>query len=324
MIRGGRTFSTLRWPLVVAVALAVGVASLGLAEGRWSQASSVAGTFGTEEADVLFVAAFTDDDGQVDNPELDPDDDGVDPGYDKAVAACIAALDTQGDAQITVGNGYPSYTCRFWVTAQNVGLIPLRFASPEIETPSELTVLELNPVPCGVLHAGESEVEAFSVHIEQQAAQRASYSFAIRKTFTQAEAGTVGFWRNWEAHKTYPKEEIETWLAAIAADSDWLSATTVEEMEDVFKDGLGKKATPESRFLAQYLATRLNAEANLLCGEASHDFSSLDPDDYLGLGGQATLNEIIAAIESKFDTSPTDAAFNVMKDVCDALNNLEI
>lgn len=40
--------------------------------------------------------------------------------------------------------------------------------------------------------------------------------------------------------------------------------------------------------------------------------------------GSAGLSEIIAAIESKYGTSISHYQFNIMKNVCDALNNLDI
>jgi len=54
--------------------------------------------------------------------------------------------------------------------------------------------------------------------------------------------------------------------------------------------------------------------------------SGEDPGNYLALAdpSAATLSEIIAAIESKHGTSPSNTQFNIMKSVCDALNNLDI
>ena len=48
-------------------------------------------------------------------------------------------------------------------------------------------------------------------------------------------------------------------------------------------------------------------------------------NNYLGLAdpSAATLSEIIAAIESKFGTGATKDELEIMKNICDALNNLE-
>lgn len=316
--------------LLASMTLVVLLAGLGLADDLWSHTLKVEGAVGTEELDVEFTAAFTNDDGTLDDASLDPDDDdgGIDPGYTKAVAACHAIVGPEGDTvSVSVVNAYPSYTCQFWVAITNVGARTLRRTGPVIQAPSVLTVTELGPTAaCASLGAGESEIETFSVHLEQPADQQASYTFLIEKTFTEAVQGTPGFWKNWDKHKTFPEAQIDAWLAEIDAASDWLGPTTVEGMEQLFDDAQGKKATAKSKFLSQYLPLRLNALAGLLCPGEAHDVSGHDPDNYLSLADptNATLAEIIQAIEAKFGTDPTDEQFEIMKDVLDALNNLEI
>lgn len=315
--------------LASAMTLAVLVAGLGLADELWSHTLNVEGAVGTGELDVEFTAAFTNDDGVVDDPSLDPDDDdgGLDPGYSRGVAACHAQVGIERDSvSMTVSNAYPSYTCQFWVTVTNVGLRTLRRTGPEIQAPSVLTVIELGETTsCSNLRAGETEVETFTVHLEQPAQQQAPYTFLIEKTFAEAVQGTPGFWKNWDKHETFTQEQIESWLAEIDSASDWLGPTTVEGMEAVFDATKGKSSSLE-KFLAQYLALRLNSLAGLLCPGETHNVSAFDPDNYLGLADptKATLSEIIAAVESKFGTGPTDKQFEIMKDVLDALNNLEI
>ena len=143
--------------------------------------------------------------------------------------------------------------------------------------------------------------------------------------------GTRGFWNNWDKHNTYTQGEIEGWLNTINGTSCWLvpdmdedEDIDTDDMEAVFDAATGGGATMEEKFLCHYLATRLNAESGRLLLTINRDFSSYDTGDYLGLGEQGTLPEIIAAIESKCSTSPTDEQFELMKDICDALNNLEI
>ena len=140
--------------------------------------------------------------------------------------------------------------------------------------------------------------------------------------------GTIGFWKNWDKHKTFTQEEIEGnegkegWLGAINATSDWLGPTTVEGMEDILwrkcKSDMGCK------FLKQYLATRLNAESELLNLEATYNFN--DPDNYLGHDGSGKLSDIIAAIEGKYPDDPEvvwpeKAEYEIMRNICDTLNN---
>ena len=77
-------------------------------------------------------------------------------------------------------------------------------------------------------------------------------------------------------------------------------------------------------FLAHYLATRLNELSGRIPATSFHDTTSVDPGNYLGLPsgpGSFTLAEIIAAIEAKFGTFPTQAEIEIMKDVADGINN---
>ncbi len=254
--------------------------------------------------------------------EASTDDRGVDPGYDKDVALCTALIHGTDTVAIDIANAYPSYTCRLTITIENTGDTPLRRATPVISAPPELTVTTEDP-PCGDLPPGEREVETFALHIEQAAAQDATYRFTIAKRFLEADPGTIGYWGNWDSHLTFSAEEIEGWLSEVDASSQWLGPVTLGGMDTVFEEGRGAGATLQSRFLAHYLATRLNERAGLLCSTSPHDVSDLDRDNYLGLADPqtATLGEIIGAIEAKAGTSPTRQQFNLMKTLCDELNN---
>ena len=138
--------------------------------------------------------------------------------------------------------------------------------------------------------------------------------------------GTIGFWKNWHRHGTFSESEIETWLAEIDVNSAWLGPATVDDMATHFEAATGGSATMESRFLAHYLATRLNEQYGILGALDRHDISGQDPENYLGLADplDATLTEIIDAIEANIGTDPLDAEYELMKDISDALNNLEI
>jgi hypothetical protein len=262
-----------------------------------------------------FIAASTDD-----PPGT------LDPGYDKDVADCSAVVVSDELVEVAIANAYPSYTCTFTTTVRNSGILPEQLESIEIIAPPELTVTDLNDLTGLVLDPGEEEVEEFSVHVEQEAEQGAVYVITIYKNFRQYAFGTPGFWMNWDRHNTFSEGQIETWLTEIDASSAWHGPTTVEGMEDVFAAARGKRANGESGFLAQYLATRLNERSGILDAADVHDVTGEDPGNYLGLSDptSATLTEIIAGIEAKYGTSPTKAGFNRMKDVCDALNNLDI
>jgi hypothetical protein len=145
--------------------------------------------------------------------------------------------------------------------------------------------------------------------------------------------GSPGFWKNWDRHNTYTETEIVGFLSAVDASSLWLGGVKdISQMQAVLTPVVptpavptpGEDETMEAKFLRQYLATRLNVEAGQLYPELFHLFSSYDLENYLGLGGLGTLEEIIDCIESKYGTSPTEDQFEIMKNICDALNNLEI
>jgi len=158
--------------------------------------------------------------------------------------------------------------------------------------------------------------------------------------------GTRGFWSAWNNHKTYTEDEIEGWLESIDDDSLWLvpdmdedGDIDVTDLDAVFDQGTGKNATMQDKFLAHYLATRLDAESGRLHLHLTHDVSTYDPDNYLGLTNaeSATLSEIVAAIESKYPDDPTGPAdpsdaeaawpthdeYEIMKSISDALNKVE-
>ena len=297
-----------------AVVLVVALASLGLAHAVWAKTLTIDGIVNTGKFNADFIAASTDD-----PPGT------IDPGYDKDVASCTATVVNTEQVVVLITNAYPSYTCTFSTTIYNNGTLPERREALEFDVPPVLTVTDLNDLTGVVLDPGQQDVEEFSVHVEQEAEQRAIYYFTIKKPFSLWVTGTIGFWKNWDSHNTFSQSQIEGWLGEINATSSWHGPTTVGGMEDVFAAALGKSATPETRFLAHYLATRLDERSGILDPGHTHDVTGKDPANYLGLlnPASATLSEIIGAIEAKYDT-PSNYEFNIMKDVCDALNKLDI
>lgn len=143
---------------VVTISLLVTIAlsTLGVAYGLWTKTLVVEGTVRTGEVDLIFVDAFTDDDGRVDNATKDSQDDGgpsegfdawgpassADPAasgrdekahYDKDVAKCEASI--HEDAQqgsIDKFDVYPSYVCTAWFDIRNIGNIPVKIKSVTI------------------------------------------------------------------------------------------------------------------------------------------------------------------------------------------------
>jgi len=296
------------------VVLVVALSSLGLAHGLWAKTLTIDGTVNTGKFNADFIAASTDD-----------PPDTIDPGYDKDVASCTATVVSTDLVEVVITNAYPSYTCTFTTTIHNGGTVPERREPLEFVVPAVLTVTDLNDLTGVVLDPGQEDVEEFSVHVEQEAEQGAIYYFTIKKPFSLWVTGTIGFWKNWDSHNRFSQAQIEGWLAEIDAASLWHGPTTIGGMEGVFAAALGPSATPETRFLAHYLATRLNERSGILDPGHTHNVTGKDPGNYLGLANpsSATLTEIINAIESKYDT-PSNSQFNTMKIVCDALNKLDI
>lgn len=250
----------------------------------------------------------------------------LDPTYTKDVASCVATVVSDEVVAVTIDNAYPSYTCTFTVTVQNTGRLDIKLNPLEIDAPPVLTVTDLSNDAGIELGGGDRVTEAFSVHTEQPAVQGATYTFAVRKPFRLFHRGTIGFWRAWDRHNSFTEAQIEGWLAEIDLASRWLGPRTVEGMEAVMDRALGARGTPRGRFLGHYLATRLNERSGILEGGDAHDVRGEDPGAYLGLANPsaATLNQITAAIESKYGTALNNSRYNIMKNVCDALNNLEI
>ncbi len=301
---------------LLAMAVIIAAATVGVVHGLWTEtlSNNIDTAIGHTNAD--FIDAYTDD------PPGNPD-----PGYGKDVATCTAQVVNEEEVVVLIHNAYPSYTCTFTTVIQNGGSLPERREPLDFDVAPELSVTEITDLTGQVLHPGEKDIEIFTVHVEKQAAQGTKYGFTIRKPFSLFVTGTIGFWRNWNSHNTYTQAEIEGWLSEIDAASNWYGPTTVNGMvKDVIQAANGQQATPETRFVAQCLATRLDERSGRLGAGDTHDVTGEDAGNYLGLAtpGSATLTAIIAAIEAKEGTSPNNTEFNIMKNICDGLNNLDL
>ena len=222
-----------------------------------------------------------------------------------------------------------------------------------------------------------------------------SQSLSINVTMTtlspEVLSGSVGFWKNWDEHNSYPQSLILAWLALIDNASLWLGPTTTAGMESVLagkpsngdptgsgngtgtgqntgsrrkddEDGDsgtgggtgsgsggggtgngsgsggtssatgggndGKVLKAKAKFLAQYVALRLNAQSNRIPSTSFHDTNGFDPGNYLALPGgpgSFSLQAIIDAIEAKHPisnagTPPTADQYELMKDLAEAIN----
>jgi|GEM_PF-3740110 len=148
--------------------------------------------------------------------------------------------------------------------------------------------------------------------------------------------GTIGFWRNWNKHKTYNEAQINSWLVTLNASSMWLmgeagySANTVgmvSLINDATKNcdnATNKDLCAKRKFLAQYMVMRLNVASGRKSLASTYDLSSFSAAmSYLGISPttSVTMSQLIARIEAKASNSPSRQQFLQVMSVCDYINN---
>lgn len=154
--------------------------------------------------------------------------------------------------------------------------------------------------------------------------------------------GSHGWWKNWPNHlHLYPNLEadINFWLNEIDGQSDWLMLEVdgiypINTADMVLLIAQGEGSTAEQGFLMQYLAQRLNQMSGRQSPSSRHDVTEVlsyaTSGNYLDLvdPSDAPGWEILQKIEAKHGAiellNPDAYEFEIMKDVCDALNNLLI
>lgn len=150
------------------------------------------------------------------------------------------------------------------------------------------------------------------------------------QTGTWDVGGSTGFWTDW--HQQYDEAQVVGWLKDINAGSQWLGPTTVKGLNDLFA-ATGGCTTAKTGFLGHYMATRLNIVSGRLDSANTHNITGIAGHNYLALSdpASATLSAIVVAIELKYPHDPEDPEavwptsqqYGIMKNVCDALNNLQ-
>lgn len=154
---------------LLAIAVVVALALVGVAYAWWSETLTINGTVQTGVVNVEFRNASD-------------DDNGIDPGYDKNVADCTESVSEDGNSMtIAITNGYPSYTCTVSYAFSNPGTIPVKLQSVTGNIPPELGVTQTGPGVGDQLDAGQSVTATIAIHVEQGAAQNANYS--LTKSF---------------------------------------------------------------------------------------------------------------------------------------------
>lgn len=150
--------------------------------------------------------------------------------------------------------------------------------------------------------------------------------------------GTPGYWRSPATLRQHGEEQLAEWFRDIVLSSAWFENDLADGSdEDLYNNmvyilgsvGAAGYGGMVNQFRAQYLATRLNAEAGRLGLDTSHNVSSIDSaETYFGYSS-GNLAKIITTIEDKasggiFSEPPSRGEMRKMKDVCDALNNLNL
>lgn len=191
---------------LILIALVVALGAMGVGYALWDKELYIYGTVNTGEVNACFTEAFTDDDGVVNNPDMDAGDDGGgtlldmwgpdssdDPSefgpnparYDKDVGRCYVRVgggDCQQELYFTLENGYPCYSNSAWYALTNTGTVPVKifdwyWEPVDFDNQGQLTV-EFTGLRIGdQIDPGETRWGDIHVHVNQAAAEQATYNF---------------------------------------------------------------------------------------------------------------------------------------------------
>ncbi len=170
-------------------------------------------------------------------------------------------------------------------------------------------------------------------------------SSEIAAVFSEDIGGTPGFWKN-RAIDEYGgglvgKQTIAGWFGAAVTNSKWFTDIPVNgDIEHDYnllmlvltENGENGYGSMVKKFRRQYICTLLNtlAAPPRLQLANSHNINNIDGAAWYFGYNNGTLAQIIASIESKetdgviYRTPPYQNDMEVLKDICDALNNVEI
>ncbi len=211
--------------------LVLGLALIGVGYGLWFKVLTIEGTVVTGEVHAAFEAAFTDDDGEVNDPEKDSNDVGncpiggrdisscdpaasgrdPKPRYEKDVGWCGARVDGEDNnvGHVNIRNGYPSYFCTAWFDVLNDGSIPVKVASvtingtpvtPSVATPFDLdgdgnadVDLHVSEIQlCQQIEPDETVQMDIDQHVRQEAAQNATFEYTVEVQLNQFNETACG------------------------------------------------------------------------------------------------------------------------------------
>jgi hypothetical protein len=253
----------------------------------------------------------------------------VDPEKNKDVGCTLWELvDSEPDGfydtlMICVNNAYPSYFSEVKAEIFNGCARRVRITKVEIFSDEELDV-SINNLSGYILKPNRSVTATVFLHVNEEALENMVYKFRVKIFAKEAYGYGLGWWKNWDKHKTFTQNEIENWLCEIDSESLWLGPVNIEEFLRYLE--IHQNTDTRKKFLAHYLVLWLNVKASFLNLSQTFDVRAYDPYNYLMLANpeQATLEEIILAIESKYNKNPSSQQFLLMKDICEAINELRI
>jgi len=159
---------------ILFAAVLIAMLAVGITYAMWDKYLYIDGMVYTGEVDLEFVSVAD-------------DDDGIDPGKDKDVADTTGWIDSV-DPQlihILITNGYPSYFVYVHCTVLNTGTVPVKLQDIiHTSVPSELTVEASDSIGEQV-DPGDRRDYTIYIHVEQSAAELATYTFTIELWFVQ-------------------------------------------------------------------------------------------------------------------------------------------
>lgn len=182
----------------LALVLIVVLATAGVAYGLWSQTLIINGTVYTGSVDAAIQALEVDqmadfnDICPLGGYSIDKDCDADGSLNDdmeaelKDIAECTAVQLDPYTLEVTIKNGYPSFSCFVKYIVINTGTVPIHIYHPDyLGIPAQLHVNGWPPVPpCFTdltqLEPQESASCNLHVHVQQSAEQKAVYTFQVK------------------------------------------------------------------------------------------------------------------------------------------------
>jgi hypothetical protein len=147
----------------------------GISYAMWDKTIYLYGTVETGEVNAEFSDIYC-------------NDFGIDPGYDKDVASCDCYID-EFDYQIAyvyIYNGYPCYSVTVDYEIDNTGTIPVKIQDIILTNLNPEVTVTVTGIYIGQqIDGGDSVWGDLEIHVEQSAAELATYYFSLEVYMVQ-------------------------------------------------------------------------------------------------------------------------------------------